>query len=64
MSARPQFGDFVGPWRDAFAWLPTRTFDGALIWLRAYRRRRVQLHDYLPGPVTQWWWNDLKEVTA
>ena len=58
---RPQFGDFVGPWRKAFAWLPTKTYDGSLIWLRGYRRRRVQLHDYLPGPTTQWWWNDTVE---
>lgn len=55
---QPQFGEFVGPWRRAFAWTPVRSFDGQLVWLRSYRRRRCQKRDYLPGPLEQWWWND------
>lgn len=56
---KPFFGDFVGPWRYAYAWLPIKSYDGHTIWLISYRRRRVQSHYYLPGPTLCWWWNDL-----
>lgn len=54
---KPLCGDFIGPWRRVFAWLPVRTFDGCWIWLRSVHRRRVQLHAYLVGPDRSgsWW---------
>lgn len=58
----PMFGKFVGPWRPAFAWLPTRLFDGELVWLRKIVRRRVQKHDYLTGGPDQWWFYALPAV--
>jgi hypothetical protein len=51
----PMFGNPIGPWRRCFALLPTRTFDGCLVWLRPLVRRRIQLHQHLPGPGYQWW---------
>lgn len=49
-----QFGDFVGPWRPAFAWLPIQLFDGHWVWLRSLEKRRAQTHDYLT-PSGSWW---------
>ena len=39
----------VGPWHDHFAWLPVRTYDRRLVWLRWVRRRAMQKHQYLTG---------------
>lgn len=60
MSARshftePAFGFPVGPWHAWFAWRPIWTRDTGWRWLRKINRRRYQLHDYLPGPVSEWW---------
>lgn len=51
---RPAFGEPVGPWFRWFAWRPISTEDRGLRWLRFVWRRRCQLHDYLPAPVTFW----------
>ncbi|MER9912841.1 hypothetical protein NKJ71_19635 [Mesorhizobium sp. M0050] len=37
----PFFGDAIGPWHDHFAWLPIRTYDQRLVWLKWCRRREV-----------------------
>lgn len=39
---QPFFGDAVGPWHDHFAWLPIRTYEQQLVWLRWVRRRSVR----------------------
>ena len=52
--ARMQFGFPISDWRRTFAWLPVRTFDGRLIWLRPVMTRRYHLHDYLTGGPDQW----------
>ena len=51
----PMFADPIGPWHVWFAWRPIRTTDGRLMWLRRVLRRRCQMHDYLPGPLDQFW---------
>lgn len=51
----PFFGDAIGPWHDHFAWLPVRTYDQQLVWLRWCRRRCVQKHDYLTEGRTSFW---------
>lgn len=55
----PSFADFTGPWRDAFAWLPTRMFTGQWVWLRKYRRRPLLKKPHLDGPDWQGWFNGL-----
>lgn len=37
----PFFVDAIGPWHDHFAWLPIRTYDQQLVWLKWCRRREV-----------------------
>jgi hypothetical protein len=44
----PMFGDPVGPWIPATAWLPRWTCDGGWVWLRPVWRRLIQKHYYLP----------------
>jgi hypothetical protein len=51
----PLFGNPVGPWHDHFAWWPLHTYDDRFVWLRWVRRRRIQLHHYLPGAGGAWW---------
>ena len=53
----PRFGHPIGIWRPAFAWLPTRMFDGKLVWLRTYWTRRIQKYHYLDGGADFWWQN-------
>lgn len=45
----------IGPWHDWFAWFPVRTYDHRWAWLRSIRRRRLQTHDYLDGPMSCCW---------
>lgn len=52
---RPMFGDPIGPWHPWFAWLPVRSYDHRLAWMRFVSRRRIQLHHYLTGGPDQWW---------
>jgi hypothetical protein len=49
------FQSRVGPWRDHFAWLPTRLFDGHWVWLTKVRRAKYQTHAYLDGPLLDGW---------
>ena len=51
------FGSPIGPWVPAFAWLPVDTIDAGWVWLRFYRKRRVQKHQYLFGGADLWWQN-------
>jgi hypothetical protein len=51
----PMFANPIGPWRRHFALIPRQTFDGMWVWMRPMVRRRVQLHQHLPGPGAQWW---------
>lgn len=51
----PFFGDVIGQWHDHYAWLPIRTYDQRLVWLRWVRRRCVHKHQYLSGGADFWW---------
>lgn len=53
----PTYGHAVGPWHRRFAWRPIRTIDRGWVWLRPVWRRRCQSHDYLSGPIVEWWQN-------
>jgi hypothetical protein len=53
---KPFFGDVIGPWHDHFAWLPIRTYDQQLVWLRWCRRRQVvKLHLGGAGAEADFW---------
>lgn len=50
----PLFADAIGPWHDHFCWLPIRTYDQRLVWLRWVRRRCVEKRDFLRGGPDAW----------
>ncbi|ESZ60682.1 hypothetical protein NL532_24275 [Mesorhizobium sp. C120A] len=58
----PFFGDAIGPWHDHFAWLPIRTYDQRLVWLKWCRRRCVQKHQYLDGGGDFWFQYHIEPV--
>lgn len=51
----PLFGDPIGPWFQAFAWLPTHTYDRGWRWLCLIWKRPIQKHYYLDGGADFWW---------
>jgi hypothetical protein len=51
----PRFGVPIGEFHRVFAWLPVRTYDRRLVWLRPVWRRCIQKHDYLTGGPDFWW---------
>lgn len=62
-NGQPAFGNFIGQWHKKFMWLPIKTYDDRIVWLRYVWRRRVLLHDYLPNPyphLDKWWWHQIE----
>ncbi len=51
------FADVIGDMEPAFAWLPTKCFDGSLVWLRPVWRRLCLIKPYLSnGRNDDPWW--------
>jgi hypothetical protein len=49
------FCDILGEPEIAFAWLPTRCFDGQWVWLRPVWRRLCVLRFNVDGCFDPWW---------
>ncbi len=56
-SYQPMFGEPIAEWFRWFAWRPVCTIDRGWRWLRPVWRRRCRSHDYLDGPLVEWWQN-------
>lgn len=52
---KPVFGDPIGPWIRAFAWLPRWTFDAGTVWLVFIWKRHIQKKLCLDGGPDFWW---------
>lgn len=50
-----QFGDYVTPRHNWFAWRPVKMWWGSWVWLKTVSRRRVSKHSYLDGPDWEFW---------